>query len=199
MNIKWFILIFVIIIIVTGWKIFFTRPAFNADKIAQSETRMWQAYYAGNKTKIGIELIYLLRNQYGLRLFEAKQIGELLASGAMKFRSAKGNYENLVLNDLTKAYLLIKRATGRSFDPEKTARAELAWWVARRTPGQNSVTQVGQKIAELYTLIYETNNPAFATAGFLRAKAAALRDSGQENADWDGVQELLQQSYRKLQ
>jgi len=198
-NIKWFILIFVIIIIGVGWKIFFTRPAFNADKIAQSETRMWQAYYAGNKTKIGIELIYLLRNQYGLHLFEAKEIGELLASAAMKFRSAKGNYENVVLGDLTEAYFLIKKATGRSFYPEKTARAELAWWVARRTPGQDSVNQVGQKIAELYTLIYETNNPAFVTAGILRAQAAALRDSGQQNADWDGVNKLLQQSYRKLQ
>jgi len=187
------------IVIGIGWKLFFTRPAFNADKIAQSETRMWQAYYAGNKTKIGIELIYLLRNQYGLHLLEAKKIGELLASAAMKFRSAKGNYENVVLGDLIEAYLLIKKATGRSFDPEKTARAELAWWVARRTPGQNSVNQVGQKIAELYTLIYETNNSAFVTAGILRAKAAALRDSGQQNADWNEVNELLQQSYRKLQ
>jgi len=155
-NIKWFILIFFVIVIGAGWKIFFTRPSFDADKIAQSETKMWQAYYAGNKTKIGIELIYLLRNQYGLHLFEAKQIGELFASAAMKFRSAKGDYENLVLGDLTEAYLLIKKATGRSFNPKKTARAELAWWVARRTPGQDSVNQVGQKIAELYTLIYET-------------------------------------------
>lgn len=198
MKIKWIIIIILIIVAVMGWQLVFGRPSFDADKIAQSETHMWQAYYTGNKTKIGLELISLLRNQYGLSLLEAKDIGELLASSAMKFRSSKGNYENIVLGDLTEAYRLIKLASGRSFEPENTARAELAWWVARRTPGQGSVEQIGQKITELYELLYETNNSAFVTAGFLRAKAAELRDSGKQNADWDSVNNLLRQSYHEL-
>jgi hypothetical protein len=85
-----------------------------------------------------MEIITLLRGQYGLPLFKAKTIGEFLARAAMKFQSANGDYERIVLPDLTEAYRLIKKSSGKDFDPEKAALGELAWWVARRTPGQNS-------------------------------------------------------------
>jgi hypothetical protein len=36
------------------------------------------------------------------------------------------------------------------FDPRAVARAELAWWVARRTPGQDSPERIGRLMAEAY-------------------------------------------------
>lgn len=177
----------------------FQRPIFDADKVAETETEMWQAYYTDNKTKLGLLLVSLLRTQYGLSFLEAKEAGELFASSAMKFHSAKGNYDKIVLPDLTKAYTIIKQAKNLSFAPEQASKAELAWWVARRTKGKNSVEQIGSGIGTLYAVIYGQNRPEFKKAGLLRAQAAALRDSGGRNADWIQIEKLLRQSYYELE
>ena len=197
---KWAIPVALVLIAVWGLRITFGRPTFDADKVAQAETRMWQSYYSGDKIQLGLQLIALLRNQHSLSLWEAKEIGELLASSTMKFRSASGDYERVALPDLVKAYVLIKQATGAPFDPDKAARAELAWWVARRTPGQDSGEQVGEKIAELYAVLYGRACPAFYNAGLLRAQAAKMRDSGSrgEGADWIQIEVLLRKSYHEL-
>jgi hypothetical protein len=196
---KWVVLASVAVVAaVIIFRIIFGRPSFKADKAAQAETRMWQAYYSDDKTQLGLQLIALLRNQHGLSLFESKEIGELLAGAAMKFRSANGNYEEAALPDLVRAYGLIKQAAGASFDPNEAARSELAWWIARRTHGQNSAEQVGEKIAKLYAILYGKDCPAFRKAGLLRAQAAELRDSGGENADWARIEVLLRESYREL-
>lgn len=195
---KWSIFAAVIVLALLCFRIIFGRPSFDADEVARAETRLWQAYYSGDKTQLGLQLIALLRKQHGLSLFEAKEIGELLAGSAMNFRSANGDYESVVLPDLSKAYGLIKQATGASFDPDKVARAELAWWVARRTQGQNSAEEVGKRIAELYALLYGSDSPAFEKAGLFRAQAAEVRDSGRQDADWAHVEDILRKSYREL-
>jgi hypothetical protein len=196
---KSIIITLIIISAVSAFYAILHRPTFNADKVAIAETQMWRAYYSGNKNKLGLLLISLLRSQYGLSFPAAKEIGESFASSAIKFHSATGNYEQVALPDLINAYTLLKKSTNTSFDPDKTAKAELAWWVARRTKGENSVEQVGTKIGELYALIYGNDNPAFKKAGILRAQAAALRDSGRENADWAKIENILKNSYHKLE
>ena len=182
-----------------AYRVCFVRPRFDPDAIAAAETRMWQAYYAGDKREIGLQLMALLRSQYGLSLLDAQQVGERFAGAAIKFKSARADYDTVVLPDLAQAYRRLRDLAGASFDPEATARAELAWWVARRTPGQNSPEQVGDKIAELYAVLYGRSSPAFQEAGRLRAQAAHLRDLRGVRADWDKVHGLLRASYRSLQ
>jgi hypothetical protein len=116
----------------------------------------------------------------------------------MKFKAARSHYEEAALPDLTEAYKAIRIATGMRFDEAQAARAELAWWVARRTPGKDSAENVGQKIAELYSVLYGKDHPSFGKAGLLRAQAAKLRDAGGEGADWVKVEELLLAFYREL-
>lgn len=176
----------------------FARPAFDPATVARAESRMWQAYYSGNRARLGILLVRLLRNQFGLSFLEARQTAGLLTRAALTFRTARTDYERLVLPDLAGAYARIRKAKGAAFDPEAVARAELAWWIARRTPGENSTEQVGARIAELYVLLYGNEHPAFAAAGHLRARAAGLRDAAGKDADWSEIEHLLLQSYRKL-
>lgn len=178
--------------------VIFGHPSFNPAKVARAETRMWQAYYTGDRATLGAELISLLRNQYGLSLFEAKKIAELLANSAMKFSSGNSEDYGDALMLLARAYKQIKVDTGAKFDPDKVALAEMAWWTARRIPGQNSPEQVGRKIAELYSLLYGSDHPSFEKAGLLRARAAALRDAGGKNADWPRIEQLLKESYTEL-
>lgn len=191
-------IIFLLLIGIAGWKMIFNRPEFDADTVGRAEAHMWQSYYSDSKAELGLQLVSLLRNQYELSLPDATRIGERLASAAMKFHAARGNYEQIVLGDLTEAYRLLQQASGATYNPEEVARAELAWWVARRIPGQNSAEQVGEKIARLYGLFFEKDPADFRTAGLLRAQAAHLRDSGGENADWQRVEDLLRDSYHAL-
>jgi len=170
---------------------------FNATRLADLEVRMWQAYYDKERVRLFALLVTLLHEQYHYSWATATVQGFHLARAAATFGDLKGGYD-VVLPDLEAAYGKVRSWTGASFDARAVSRAELAWWVARRVPGQNSPEQVGQLIAQEYALLYETSPENMATAGLLRAEAAALRDAQAEHPDWIRIARLLQESYREL-
>jgi hypothetical protein len=171
--------------------------AFDADRVADLELDMWQAYYRKERFRLLRGLIVTLREQYRYRWSDAVRAGSYLARAASTFGDARSDYER-VLPDLEAAYGIARRWTGAGFDPAAVARAELAWWAARRVPGQNSAEQIGSLIADEYALLYETPRDRVANAALLRARAARLRDDGGEAADWARVGAMLRQSYREL-
>ncbi|MDK2973540.1 MAG: hypothetical protein PWP23_3295 [Candidatus Sumerlaeota bacterium] len=168
------------------------NPAFDPDAVAAAEARMWKAYYGGNKQEIGRELIGLFQKQFGIGPMQSATVSLAFAEGAMTFQ--RGDYDG-ALPPLRQAYAKIRAASGRNFDPDAAAQAELDWWVARRTPGENSAENVGVLIARLYATLYGESNAQIERAGQLRAEAARLRD---EDGDWDRIEELLRDSYRAL-
>ena len=170
---------------------------FDPDRLALLETRMWQAYYAKERGRLFGLLVTLLHEQYHYSWATAAVEGFHLARAAATFAELKGNYD-VVLPDLEASYAKVRAWTGSTFDARAVARAELAWWEARRIPGRNSPEQVGQLIAEEYALLYETSPSAMAAAGFLRAQAGALRDAHAEKPDWPAIARLLRESYREL-
>ncbi|MDX9980054.1 MAG: hypothetical protein RBU25_08540 [Lentisphaeria bacterium] len=174
------------------------RQVFDPERIAAGEVGMWQAYYGGRRLRLFGQLLAMLRRQFGLSWYEAFRIGHLLARSAMRFKDVWDDYEAVALPDLAAAYERIRRATGRGFDPAAVARAELAWWVARRTPGDKAPEVVGRRIGELYAAFYERQSPDFAQAGWLRAQAAYLRDQQEDQADWEKIRAMLVESYRLL-
>lgn len=174
------------------------RHVFDPERIAAGEVGMWQSYYGGRRLRLFGQLLAMLRRQFGLSWFEAFRIGHLLARSAMRFKDVWEGYEAVALPDLTAAYERIRRATGRGFDPAAMARAELAWWVARRTPGDKAPEVVGQRIGELYATFYERQSPDYEQAGLLRAQAAYLRDQQEDQADWGQIRAMLVESYRLL-
>lgn len=171
---------------------------FDPDYVAASETKMWQAYYTQDTTTLGVELVKLLNEQFGLSVVKAAQLGEGLAKTAMTFARNRGEYEQNTLPGLVEYYTQVHELAGGEWNPEDVARAELAWWVARRTPGEDSAENVGRLIAELYAKLYGANNLRIEKAGLLRAKAAALRDEGGEGADWATIERMLVESYTEL-
>jgi hypothetical protein len=170
---------------------------FNAVRLADLEVRMWQAYYDKERVRLFALLVTLLHEQYHYSWATATLEGFHLARAAATFGDLKEHYD-VVLPDLEAAYDTVRSWTGASFDARAVARAELAWWVARRIPGQNSPEQVGQLIAREYALLYETSSENVAAAALLRAEAAALRDAQAEHPDWSRIARLLQESYREL-
>ncbi len=176
-----------------------TRFEMDPFKVASAETRMWQAYYANDHIALLQELTNLLHSQFGISVSDAKDIGEVLAGAAMKFESAESNYKPTVLPDLELAYSMLKNKLGVDFDPKVAAGAELDWWVARRTPGRDSVEEIGRLISHLYSVLFDGHQQDFEHAGLLRAQAAHLRDEGGKACDWGEVEQRLQESYQALQ
>jgi hypothetical protein len=170
---------------------------FNPDRLADLEVRMWQAYYAKERARLFGLLVTMLHEQYRYSWATATIEAFHLARAAATFGDLRGGYE-VVLPDLEAAYSTAKSWLRAGFDPRAVARAELAWWIARRIPGQNSPEQIGSLIADEYALLYETDRRGVLNAARLRAEAAAMRDAEAQHPDWDTIGALLQQSYRDL-
>ena len=170
---------------------------FNPTRLADLELRMWKAYYAKERARLFGLLVTMLREQYRYSWATASREAFHLARAASTFGDLKGDNEQ-VLPDLESGYATAKSWLDAGFDPRAVARAELAWWVARRIPGQNSADQVGHLIAQEYALLYETSAERMAPAALLRATAAKIRDEQAAQPDWDRIGRLLEQSYREL-
>jgi hypothetical protein len=170
---------------------------FDPARTADLELRMWQAYYAKERVRLFGLLVTLLREQYHYSWATATRQGFHLARAAATFGDATSNYER-VLPDLESTYTVAQRWLAAGFDPRQVARAELAWWVARRTPGQNAPEQVGRLIAEEYALLYEAPVADMMAAAELRAEAGAMRDAQATQPDWPEIGRLLDESYRQL-
>jgi len=170
---------------------------FNPPRLADLEVRMWQAYYAKERLRLFGLLVTMLHEQYHYSWATATLEGFHLARAAATFGDLRSGYD-VVLPDLEAAYAKAKSWTHAEFDPRAVARAELAWWVARRVPGQNSAEQIGGLIADEYALLYETTRARVEAAALLRAQAAALRDTQAGRPDWERIRRLLLQSYSEL-
>jgi hypothetical protein len=172
--------------------------AFDPDRLADLEVEMWRAYYNRENLNLFRTLLTALREQFRYPWSKAGNAGYHLAKAASDFGKATDHYER-VLPDLEKAYGISREWTGAGFDPAEVARAELAWWVARREPAQRAPENVGRLIAVLYARFYELPEEKVREAGLLRARAANLRDRGGLNPDWTEIGRLLHESYRSLQ
>jgi hypothetical protein len=166
--------------------------------MADLELGMWQAYYAKERVRLFALLVTMLREQHHYPWVTATREGFYLARAAATFGDARADYER-VLPDLEAGYGIAKNWLQAGFDVRALARAELAWWVARRTPGQNSPEQVGSLMADAYALLYEVPRARVMRAAVLRAQAGALRDAQAERPDWDAIRKLLRDSYADLQ
>jgi hypothetical protein len=174
-----------------------TLSAFDPASVADLELQMWQAYYSGQRFRLFGLLVTLLREQYHYSWAMAAEEGFYLGRAAMTFRDERDHYER-VLPDLEHGYATARTWLDAGFDPRAVARAELAWWVARRTPGQNDPQQVGELMADEYALLYGAPRALVLEAATLRAEAGALRDSTADRPDWDTVGRLLRTSYQRL-
>jgi hypothetical protein len=170
---------------------------FDPDRVADLEVDMWQAYYNKERVRLFRGLLTLLREQNRYSWARASQQSYYFAKAASTFASATGDYDR-VLPDLTNGYAVMRRWTNAGFDPETVARAELAWWVARRVPDQNDPANVGRLMSQVNALIYGVPADRVLRASEMRAEAAALRDRGGASADWNAVSTLLRSSYRQL-
>jgi len=170
---------------------------FDPDRTADLELDMWRAYYEKRNVRLFADLVTLLHEQNRYSWAVAGRAAFHLARAAATFGNLRSQYEQ-VLPDLIAAYTIERDWLNARFDPVAVAKAELAWWVARRVPGEDSPEHVGGLIAEENALLYDVPRDRVLEASALRARAGKLRDDGGAQADWAMVSDLLHQSYRAL-
>jgi hypothetical protein len=171
--------------------------AFHPDRLADLELDMWQAYYRHERLRLLRGLVTTLREQYHCSYASALRIGFRFGRAASTFADLRGDYDQ-VLPDLEQGYQLVSECVNGKYDPAAVARTELAWWVARRAPGQYAPENVGALIAAENALIFDVSREQVLEPSILRARAGRLRDEGGEQADWTTVSHLLHQAYRDL-
>jgi hypothetical protein len=169
---------------------------FDPERLASLELETWQASYDKERLRLFRAMVVMLREQYNYSWTTAIQEALHLFDANATFAAARGNY-GVVLPDLEAAYTTARDWTGAEYNPAAVARAELAWWAASRTEGEDSPAHVGNLMAVHYSLLYETTRGAVSRSAQLRARAAALRDT-QEEPDWDEISRLLTESYEAL-
>lgn len=174
-----------------------TLKAFDPDRTADLEVDMWRGYYSQKNIQLFTDLATMLHEQNRYPWAKACVAAYHLARAASSFSQSHTAYE-LLLPDLEAAYATARDWTHADFDPAAVARAELAWWIARRIPARDSPDSVGGLIADENALLYGVPRDRVLAASILRARAGRLRDDGGENADWSAVSDLLHQSYRAL-
>ena len=178
---------------------------FDADRLAELETRMWKAYYRRQPARLFGLLVLALREQARVSWPRTLVAGLLLTRAAAGFARARGEYERFA-PDIGRAYRLL--GLPADVDAEDIARRELRWWVVRREVGLAAGAAAGDAITGLYTAIYAVTPEQVAEAGRLRGLAAEVRDRGAA-ADphgprgpgrdyWPEVARLLRDSYRRL-
>jgi hypothetical protein len=170
---------------------------FDPDRLARLEIRVWQAGVNQQPLSHFSLAATLERERYryswAMAGVEAWRLER--AASAFDRRTDDGGD---ALSHLESAYEGLRTWTGASFDPHAVARAELAWWRARRVPGNNAES-IGALIADEYAQLYDSSRERMAAAALLRAQAMALRDAHAGAPDWSAVTRLLQDAYRELQ
>jgi len=178
---------------------------FDPDRLANLETRMWKAYYRGQRLRLFGLLIEALREQARVSWPRTLGASLLLTRAAAGFARSTGDYERFA-PDVGRAYRML--GLPDHVDAEAVARHELRWWVVRRELGLAAGTAAGESITDLYAGLYDIPRGRVAEAGRLRGLAAEVRDRGASDdpdgprgpgsAYWPEVARLLRASYRSL-
>ena len=198
------VLVAVVLLAVFAYAGFISTPSgprdvrvFDPDRTAAIEVNMWKAYYEQRNVALFRDLVTLNREMYRCPRSTAVRIAYHFSRAASAFAHLRSGYEQ-VLPDLEAGYRIARDWSGLSYDPAVIARAELAWWIARRIPEMSSPEEVGGLIADLNAQFYGVARERVLEASILRARAARLRDEGGPSANWAEVGHLLTESYRSL-
>lgn len=176
---------------------------FDPVAVAHFETGMWRAYYDHRSLPLFLGLAALLRNQYEMPFWRSCLTAYHAAKAAIEFQRGHNRSEyELALPDLIAYYGLILRSSSGGFRPREAARLELEWWIVHRERDRRPAGDLETALAALQSEIYQLPASRFEEHARARAEAMRLRDrqasAGLSPADWNRIEQLLQQSWSSL-
>lgn len=176
---------------------------FDYKRMAKLDADMWRAYYNHQFLKLFLQLIQLLKTQFGFSWFITVRLAYYSAGAAAYYRTKKhkGVDNTRVFKNLAKFYGLIAKHSVKPFDYAKAAELELAWWdVHRKSYATNP--ELERSLANGAAVIYNVPAKKLHEYAHYRAEAMILpRHEGDEQSepvDWQKLTEHLVKAWGSL-
>lgn len=181
---------------------------FEPDRLARTETAMWQAYYDRRPAKLFSLSVRLLQEQLGFSPAQALFNAYRLTRAAFAFKRGRSRPEyERALRWLVPFYRITHERLNARWNPQEVAESELEWWIIHRhdfEPGQTA--NLEKALAKLCAMVYHLPEAELADFAYYRAEAMLLTDQGVRarekgetvTPEWLAIRELLEKSYRSL-
>jgi hypothetical protein len=190
-----------ILLVYTG---FFATPvgsrvegAFDPDVLAHREAAVWRAEGAGEDFSVYFAMVLQMREQERYTWFRAAQAGFYSARALMTFDGVHSHYEQ-VLPDLEDAATIERDWMITPMNPADVARAELNWWMSRRSRDFHTVDAVSSLMADAYGARYHMDADRLRAAATLRTQALLQWDESRSDPDWTSIERRLAEAYKAL-
>jgi hypothetical protein len=171
--------------------------AFDPELVATHEVAIWQAAQAHDEFAAYVNVALMQRELHRYSWFRATQASYYLARATTQFVNMTNRFER-VMPDLEAAAAIEKSWKNADFDPQAAARAQLTWWVTNKMPDLGTTDDVASLMADEYAIRYNMRMGNFLAATRYRAEAGKLRDQAKVDPDWDGIRNMLVESYRAM-
>jgi hypothetical protein len=173
---------------------------FDAARMGEREMLMWRHYYERRYVALAADLYAGAHEDFGFSPWDSVRLAVAAADAARRFQPSRNAAEaQAALPSLVAYYRCLAGAAPQPVEPETAARAELAWWQARREAVPPA--EYGLLIARVWTLLYGVEGGTVRAAGVVRAEAMAYRDAHATDItehDWAVIADQLVQSYMRL-
>ena len=149
---------------------------FDPVKVGHDEKEAWAAYYQRRWLSLLRWLVTLVRETFGLSLWQAVYIGIPLTRAQIAF-APQDNDVPRAQAYMRRFYAFIKRVHHEDFDPDEAARLDVNWWVIhRRLFGKSENEELIDALAKLYAATYRVPYESLRTAAYHRAQAMVYSD-----------------------
>ncbi len=149
---------------------------FDPVKVGRYEKEAWVAYYQRRWLSLLRWLVTLVRETFGLSLWQAVYIGIPLTRAQIAF-APQDNDVPRAQAYMCRFYAFIKKVHREDFDSDEAARLDVNWWVIhRRLFAQTENEELIDALAKLYAATYRVPYESVRRAAYHRAQAMVYSD-----------------------
>jgi len=178
---------------------------FDPRKLAHYEKENYVAYYQKDWLKLLRVSIGLVKESFGLSLWQAMYAAYLVARAEIAFAPFPDNDVPKAESYMRHFYQFLKKIHHEEFDVTRAAKLEVNWWIVHRKLFGNSENQeLAETLKNLYAEAYGVEPAKVEEAASLRAKGMLYSDLWVNEGKLSGSpllvkeEEALVQSYLAL-
>lgn len=149
---------------------------FDPHKLAYYEKENYVRYYQRRWFALMRATVGLVRESFGLNLFQGIYGAYLIASAEFAWAPAEHDV-TVVQRKLRRFYEFVRRVNRETFDLETTTRHEFEWWVAHREHfGDPDNSSVVEAFTQLDAALFQVDAARVREAAYWRAAAVLFSD-----------------------
>lgn len=181
--------------------------SFDPRAVGERECRAWETYYRREWGAFLVASVGMVRAAFGMSWPRTLVGAWLVLRANQVWAPNPGNDPDAARRLMRRFYMLLRKASGERFDPERAAWLEVEWWRVHREVqhgGDAASSELTAALRDLYAYSYGVDPAEVEDAARLRAEAMDVSDrwveAGCDPEDPDLAREraLLVRSYAGL-